>query len=269
MNPKLRLLSTLPCLLATALCATSAHAEDEIATDRPDFVESSDVVGAGRVQIELGFVQERSREGSLKSRGRATPALLRIGLGDTLEARIETDGLLRSTVTDSSTGISTRDKGSADVSLGLKWHQRDGEEKTGSPALAWLLHVDLDSGSGAFRGQGKRPSLRLVAEWELPGEWSVGVMPGIAKDSDDQGRHFWAGILAATASTEIAPNWRAFGEIAGQRLASKSRGGNIVTLDGGVTWLLDKDMQVDLSVNRGLTRYTPDWAWGLGWSKRF
>ena len=36
-----------------------------------------------------------------------------------------------------------------------------------------------------------------------------------------------------------------------------------------MTWLLDKDMQVDLSVNRGLTRYTPDWAWGLGWSKRF
>src|SRR5262245_3091965 len=85
---------------ASALCATAARAEEPIATDRPDFVESADVVGDGRFQIETGLSYERSRANGQTSRGRATPLLLRYGVGDTLELRLETDGLLRASVRD-------------------------------------------------------------------------------------------------------------------------------------------------------------------------
>ena len=192
-----------------------------------------------------------------------------LSLGHDLEARIETDGMIRARVTDDSTGITTRSSGFADVSLGLKWHSSDGDEKTGAPSTAWLFHLDMNSGSAPFRGDGVRPSLRFVAEWELPGDTSIGVMPGLARDTDDNGRRFTAGILAVTVSTEIAPGWHAFVELAGQRLASRARGGNLATLDGGVAYLISPDMQVDASFQRGITRNTPFLGLGLGWSIRF
>lgn len=264
----MKLLRTLTCL-AGAACAAAAQADDGIATDRPDFVESSVVVDKGRVQLELGVNLERSHSAGLRGRVQTTPALLRVGLGHDLEARIETDGMIRARVTDDSTGITTRSSGFSDVSLGLKWHSSDGDEKTGAPSTAWLFHLDMNSGSAPFRGDGVRPSLRFVAEWELPGDTSIGVMPGLARDTDDNGRRFTAGILAVTVSTEIAPGWHAFVELAGQRLASRARGGNLATLDGGVAYLISPDMQVDASFQRGITRNTPFLGLGLGWSIRF
>ena len=44
--------------LSIALLCCTAHAEDEIITDRPDFVESSDVVGRGKMQIETSISME-------------------------------------------------------------------------------------------------------------------------------------------------------------------------------------------------------------------
>ena len=262
------LIRTLTCL-AWAACSAAALADEGIATDRPDFVESSAVMDKGRVQLELGVNLERSHSAGQRGRAQFTPALLRVGLGHALEARIETDGMIRARVTDDSTGITTRNSGFSDVSLGLKWHSSDGDEKAGTPSTAWLFHLDMNSGSAAFRGDGVRPSLRFVAEWDLPGDTSIGVMPGLARDTDDNGRRFTAGILAVTVSTEIAPGWRAFIELAGLRLASGARGGNLASLDGGVTYLINPDMQVDASFQRGITRNTPFLGLGLGWSIRF
>ena len=260
---------SLHCLALLCSLGPAARADDAIATDRPDFVESADVVAAGRVQLETSLSQERDRSGGLKTRTRSTPSLLRIGLGHDVEARLESDGFVSARGSDAATGITTRASGTADLSVGLKWHTSDGDDKVGKPATAWLLHVDLDSGSRAFRGDGKRPSLRFVAEWELPGDTSIGVMPGLARDSDVNGRYFTAGILAVSVSTELATHWRGFVELAGQRLASKSRGGNLASFDAGVTYLINNDMQVDLSFERGLTRFTPDLNVGLGWSIRY
>lgn len=243
------------CACVAAALPTAADA-DAIATDRPDFVESSDVVGRGRIQVETGMSFER-REGQ---RTRSTPLLLRVGISETLELRLETDGLMR---------VSGGERGFADASPGLKWHLRDGDEASGTPGLALLAHVDVDSGSAAFRGNGLRPSLRGVAEWELANDVAFGVMPGLVWDREAGGRRFVAGILAATLSKGLAPGWRGFVELAGQQLTSKKHGGNVVTFDVGVTWLLSDSLQLDLSAARGLTHNTPTLQWGLGLAARF
>jgi hypothetical protein len=86
-NAHFRLAQTLLTTGLLAMCAFSARAEEEpLATDRPDFVESSDVVGAGRFQIETSVAFERSKVDGTREKLRATPTLLRIGIGDTLEA---------------------------------------------------------------------------------------------------------------------------------------------------------------------------------------
>lgn len=255
--------------LGALACAAAAQAADAISTDRPDFVESSDVVGAGRVQIETGYASERHEADGVRSRTRTTPTLLRVGVGDALELRVETDGHVRSTTQDLASGATRRERGYSDASLGLKWHMQEGEENAGRPGIAWLAHIDVDSGSSAFRGQGLRPSLRAVAEWELPHEMSIGVMPGIYVDRNGSGKRFVGGILAVTVAKAFTPVWRGFVELAGQQLVAKKNGGSVVTFDAGVTWLVSDAFQLDVSVARGLTTDSPDRQWGVGASFRF
>lgn len=247
----------------------AACAAEPISTDRPDFVESSDVVGTGRVQIETGFSSERNQADGLKSRTRSTPTLLRLGVSETLEVRVETDGYLRSRTRDQATGAVLRERGFSDASLGVKWHVRDGDEGRGTPGIAWLAHLDVDSGSRPFRGQGVRPSLRAVAEWDLPNDYSVGVMPGLLADRNADGKRYVAGIFAVTLGKAWTPALRGFVELAGQRLTTRKNGGSVVTLDAGVTYLLSDSVQLDFSVARGLNASTPDFQWGMGVSVRF
>ena len=255
----------------TFVCAflafSPAHADEAIATDRPDFVESSDVVGKGRVQIETSLAWERDRQAGLRSWERSTPSLLRIGIADTWELRFESDGALRSRETD---GLTTdRSRGWSDLSVGLKWHQQDGNEEAGTPGMGWLFHVDGNTGSRAYRGQGLRPSLRFVAEWDLPQGFSLGLMPGIYLDRNDEGKRFTGGILAVVLGKSLAEKLRGFVEVSGQQLASKGNGGNVITFDTGMAYLLSNDMQVDVALSRGLTKTTPDLSWTVGFSIRF
>lgn len=260
-----------PLLVAAAAAGLpcAAWAEDPIATDRPDFVESSSVVGRGRLQIESGLSFERDAQPGSKTRTRSTPMLWRMGVSDAFELRVESDGFLRSRTLDTATGITDKVRGFGDASLGLKWHMQDGDEKTGSPSIAWLAHVDVDSGSQAFRGHGARPSLRMVAEWELPQDFSFGVMPGLVLDRRDDGGRFTAGILAATLGKEWSPKWKSFVEVAGQQLTSRRNGGSVVTFDAGASYLVTPSVQLDVSLARGLTRQSPDLSWGAGLSVRF
>ncbi|MFG6466550.1 transporter [Roseateles sp. BYS87W] len=249
-------------------CSLPTWADDEsIATDRPDFVESSDVVGKGRIQLETSLAWERDRQGGTRTRLGSTPTLLRIGVADAWELRFETDGRLRQRSTDS-TGSSTT-RGWSDLAVGVKWHQRDGDEAAGTPGIGWLLHADLDSGSGAFRGQGVRPSLRMVAEWEFAGGWTLGVMPGLYRDRDENGHHYTGAILAAVVGKSFTDTLRGFVELSGQQLAAARHGGRVVTLDAGVAWLLTRDLQLDTAVSRGVNAAAPDWSWTVGLSTRF
>lgn len=254
---------------ALAICGHAARAEEPLVTDRPDFVESSDVVGRGRAQIETGIVFERNRADGTRSRGRSTPALLRIGVSDSVELRVETDGFLKTSTHDLTTGDTQRDRGFADAALGVKWRMQAGDEAAGTPAIAWLVHLDLNSGSSAYRGQGVRPSLRMVAEWDLPGGYSIGAMPGVYADNNDAGRRYAAGLFAVTLGKEWTPAWRSFVELAAQRLAAKKSGGSAFTFDAGVAYLVSSDVQVDLSMARGLNANAPDLQWGVGFSVRF
>jgi len=255
------------CFALLGLLATAAAADEAIVTDRPDFVESSDVVGKGRFQIETSLAFERDKSGGIHSRLRSTPTLLRLGLSENWELRLETDGALRQR--SSQAGMTESLSGSADMALGAKWHWREGDEALGTPGLAWLFHVDIDSGSAPFRGQGLRPSLRMVAEWEFAGGWTAGIMPGLYRDRNEQGRHHVGGILAVVLGKSLGEGLRGFVELSGQRLASKKNGGQVLSFDTGLAYLLSENLQLDLALSRGLNRNTPDLSWTLGLSARY
>ncbi|MFC5550404.1 transporter [Massilia aerilata] len=261
--------SKLALLLAT-LClpfaAAAAGGDDAISTDRPNVAESSQVIGKGRVQLETGLQWDRRRDETLHERTLTTPSLLRIGLSDSTELRIETDG--RSVIHDAdpASGLHTVTAGYADTALGLKWHLQDQQDN--APSLGVLLHADLPSGSRALRGHGVRPSLRLSAEWELANGLSLGLMPGVALGSDDDGARYGYGILAAAMGKEFSERLHGFVELAAPQIAPASHGGTQVLADTGLTYLISKDVQADAMVVRGLNRRTPELSLAFGLSFR-
>lgn len=249
-------------LAALALCATPiVQAQDAIATDRPDFVESSNVVGKDLFQVETSLLLERDRSGAARDRLFATPTLLRYGIGETFELRAETDG--RSIQRHSEGGLRSKDSGYADVSLGLKWHTMDAAGHL--PSVGVLLHADLDSGSRAFRGQGVRPSLRVVGEWELPHDYSLGVMPSVGIERDEGGRYRY-GILGVVVGKSINERLRGFVEVALPHIARGEHGGIQASLDLGGAYLLSDTVQLDAMLSRGLNSRTPDTAFTIGFS---
>lgn len=242
--------------VAMLLCAgLQAWADDAISPDRPDFTNGPDVLPAGRLQIETSGAWQRDASTRLRS----TPTLLRLGVGRDLELRLETDGALRQRNPDAS--------GRGDLAVGFKWQMQDGDEA--KPGLGWLFRMQTPSGSGPFKGQGLRPGLSFLAQWELPAGYSLGTMAGAFVDRNDDGQRYTAALLSASFGIPLGEKLHGFAEIAGQQLASNHSGGNVVTAGTGVAWQLMDDVQLDTAVFRGLNHHTPGWAWTVGLSLRF
>jgi hypothetical protein len=261
-------LSRLPCVLCALILASgaaSARAEP-ITTDRPDVVESSITVGRGVFQIETSIARERDKDAGTKTTVFTTPTLLRYGVSDNVELRLETDGYARARFRDPGNGIDERESVWADMSPGVKWHVLDGEGAR--PSVGVLFHADIDSGSRPFRGEGVRPSLRVAFEWELPHDFSLGMMPGIVYDKTD-GRRHGSGIFAIVVGKELTERFRTFVEVAAERIASSRNGGSIVTYNTGVAYLLTNNVQIDTAFSWAANHNTPDFAWTVGLSIRF
>jgi hypothetical protein len=258
--------------LLCALAASGARAGDDepMAPDRPGVAESSQVVGKGRLQLETSLQWERERGDDLHTRTLSMPTLLRFGVGERIELRLETDGRSVIHASDPSSGAHATVAGWADTALGLKWHVADQQGKglVGTPSLGVLLDADLPSGSAELRGHGLRPSLRLAAEWELADGYSIGVMPGLGQDSDDQGRRYGYGVLAATLEKEFGERVRGFIELAAPQIARASHGGTQAGVDAGLSYLVNKDCQLDVSLVHGLNRHSPDLGLAFGLSVR-
>ena len=245
------------------MCPAAFAAEESIATDRPDFVESSNVVGRGRLQVETSFLLERDRNAGVRTRVLSTPTLLRIGAGDSLELRVETDGRAIAHETGADGARSTTAAWS-DTAVGLKWHVTDGGGAL--PSVGVLLHADLANGSAVVRGQGVRPSLRMVGEWEFGDAMSLGLMPGVGIERNEAGTRYRYGILGLVVGKELNERVRGFAEVAMPQIAHVRDGGTQASFDLGAAWLLSDSVQVDAMVARGLNSRTPDLAVTVGLS---
>jgi outer membrane putative beta-barrel porin/alpha-amylase len=247
---------TLAALAALTTLAGSAAAQTPtIATDRPDFVESSQTVGRGRFQFETSVSSDVTNHAGARETVWGAPTLLRLGVSERVELRFETDGFQR--VTQSAQGISSTVSGMADAALGIKWHVREG--------IGVLVHADLPSGSPMFRGIGVRPSLRGVAEWELPGNMSLGLMPGVVYDADDTGRRFVTGLFGATLGKAWTSTFRMFVEYSAQELKPSAYGEDVITYDLGAAYLLRHNWQLDAAVSLGAAA-APDMSFTVGLS---
>ena len=237
--------------VAAALLAVAPRADAApAAPPRIDFLESPAVIGLGQWQLDPLFPILRS--------GVALDTPLTAALQST--ASIRTTMVLRAAATadagpapmESALDRVRRLHGFSDVSLGARWRVRGGDAGW-LPGVAWLADVETTMGSPAFRGRDFRPSLRATAEWSLPRQMTLGVMPGLYRDRGDDGRHYAAGVLAVTLGKAWTPRLQSFVELAGQRLSRSQADGSLLDVDTGVAFVASKALQVDLVVSRSLS----------------
>jgi hypothetical protein len=231
---------------------------DELITDRPDFTESTEVVGANILQVETGFRWDSERcSGAGNRTFTAVSPLVRLGVSRHVELRAGNQGYLRRVVP----GLG-RQAGLSDTSFGAKVKLRD--ERAVVPALSVISSVSIPSGNRQFSSGSFDPALTLA--------WSRGLPRGF----DLAGNlNFVATRAAGGRSVQ-----RAYSFATGRRLSRSARAyweaywigpagasGGLWTFNTGLTRQVGRDAQLDVEVGRSL-RGLPCWFAGVGFSFR-
>jgi len=230
----------------------------ELTTDRPDITESPFTVDAGHVQFEttlFGFARSaRDAAGAVSDSYELGTTNVRIGLTNDVEAGFvwQPYGVVR---THGGPGEAVRQSGIGGLELRGKvnlWGN-DTFDKTGS-ALALMPFVafptDRHNGISPEFAEGGLIvplSVKLPAKFELA--TNVGVVWTRADAADDYHAEY---LASASLSYEWTEKLGTYYEVAGRFNTGDPRG-DAVVLGTGVTYQLNKNMQLDAGVNVGVT----------------
>lgn len=237
---------------------------DALVTDRPDAAEASVTVGKLRFQVETSVAFSHDHDAGVTSRTYGMPTLLRFGVIDPLELRVE--GELVSIQTE--TGATTQ-RGVPDMAFGLKAHAFD--QKGVRPSFGVLAHVGAPTGTDALSSNALEPSFKVLADWELPADFSLGTNYGFDIPARDIAGDKFARFLYAAALNHPTPflkeRMRVFIEAAGAVPFKKGKTMEH-TFDAGLALFLTPDIQLDSFVAIGLNAASAGVQTGLGFSWR-
>jgi len=217
--------------LLVLLVATTAAAQtdDLINADRPGIADGSATIGHGRFQVETGAERDDSDGARLWS----TPTLLRYGLSDAFELRVEGAGFQHE-----AGGASSW----APASIGFKYHFNE------KPSLGVIARVFPT---------GHQSDVRLAADVDLNERWSVNPNVGVQRAD---------GTTSATAALTLQYNISKMLNVFVDGGAERSS----VLLDSGVAWIIGRNTQLDASIGWGAHGTTPPQVfWSAGISRRF
>lgn len=220
----------------------------ELVSDRPDFTESSEVVGRGYWQWESGIGLER--RGGTVSAAFGAP-LLRIGATRRVELRFGSDGLMRERA-----GVT----GMSDTQFGFKY--KIAQETKYKPAMALVTMISAPVGHSAYSSAGTDPEIKFT--------WAKSLVKGF----EAAGNANWASLtidgtrlrqkaLTLSVSRDLARNIAGYWEVFGFS-ADELGGGKSIAFQTGITRAAGENAQVDFSVSRRLTAAGPDWAGSIG-----
>lgn len=254
------------CLLIAAPVAAQDFSgiAEPLTSDRPDFTESTSVVPRGHFQVEGGFTFSRVEEGDAQSLGEV---LVRVGVGERVEARIGAGSYNRI-----DTGVSGADRitGFEDPSLGMKIGLTPGDPDLlppGRPMMALILATSIPAGDDELTADEWVPEAKLALSWDLTPRVSLGsnVNYAYAVDGDER-FHQLSGSL--TSGVSLTDRLGAFVEYFG--FTEETDGGpDTHYLDGGVTFGVSSDLQLDARIGFGLNDPSPEWFAGVGAVVRF
>lgn len=229
--------------------------EPELVTDRPDFTESSEVVGRGLIQFEAGFSYESDeRVGRISVPG----SLGRIGVFPRVELRIGTDGMV---TFDGDDG--RRVFGMADLETGVKIRLFD-EQQVGVD-VAMIPMLSFPTGTERVSTGAVDFTLKLTWARELPAGFGLSGNYNVAYLKDD--RRLTQQALSVSLGHDLFAGWGGYIEAYGFMPMARGIGAGW-TIDGGVSRMIGENFQFDIEGGRGITDEAPDWFVGFGFAIR-
>jgi hypothetical protein len=232
--------------------------EPDLVTDRPDQTESSITIPLRHLQIEAGFIFEQANPEEKNIYYNTT--LLRFGLLRWFEVRMGMDyaGIeQKDTITDKF----FTNSGFSPLSLGGKIQVMHGDGWI--PEIAILAHVTVpNTGNEEFIVNCFRPSLRAAISHSASDRISIGYNLALERDCVNE---LFLGAYTLVIGLRIVENLGGYIETYGFTTETHKLD---MRMDAGITWLLRKNFQVDLSGGIGLNSIAPDAFIGFGISWR-
>jgi hypothetical protein len=256
--------------------------EDTIATDRPDFTESSSTVGKGRVQLEAGYTYIRDRQNGTTVETHSYPeALLRIGMfAEWFEFRIGQN--LASERTRSATENS-RANGAEDLYLGVKFFLA--EQQGVLPETSVVLQMTVPSGASAFTADEVLPGVNLLYGWDVvKGKLDAGgstqinrarsghtVTFPLAAANHEVGNSYTELAQSFTTGISFTEKLRLYNEFFGIFPHSSTDPETVAEYyyNAGFTYLVTPNFQLDIRAGMGLNRHADDFFAGSGFAIRY
>lgn len=240
--------------------AQDSNGLPELVTDRPDFTESSNVVGRGIVQLEMGTTFESNTVAGDRDRTMSTPlALARIGVSNRLELRFSTDGYVMDSLR-SGFGQSTM-KGQADFEVGAKFVLSTGATTRGLQ-MAVIPMASLPTGSDTMSSGTIDPTVKFTWAKDLPRDFGLSGNYNVSRIGDELGR-YTEHALSFSLGHDLVGGWGGYWEAYG--FMPKGRPGTTAwTANTGITHGIGGNAQIDVEVGRGVTAAAPDWFVGVG-----
>ena len=241
-----------------------AQEPPDLVTDRPDQGESPVTVPRGSFQIETGWLFTRDETAGQDSIAQQFPGtLLRVGISASVELRLTVDGWQSLDVGGSSSS------GFGDASVGTKVHLWSEEGRR--PETAFSASISIPVGQEGFSTEGFDPSFRAAFSNTLSDRLSIAYNAGFSWFTEEptpgvKNTSVFADYTA-TIAAGLTPETGAFLELFGA-LALDEDEESTLLFDGGVTYLISQNAQVDIAVGVGLSDAAEDLFVGVGVSWR-
>ncbi len=239
------------CLLAA--CLTSTCAAQKIITDRPDQTEGSTLIPKNTMQIEAGF--NYGHVGSTENREvllLLPTALLRIGLFEKFELRI-----VNQFMRIQNEALVNGHNGFGDVELGAKIQLFSSEEV--NTEIALVTHVVLPFGSDQLTNSQLGIINKLSISHQLSTMLSLGYNIGYTYLNPNAQLLTYTAVLGFGLSERLGFYIEPYGEYVIKHHM-------LHNLNGGLTYLLKQNLQVDLSYGFGLNYQMQFAATGISWN---
>jgi hypothetical protein len=228
---------------------------DPIEVDRPDQTETASLVPKGYFQMETGFSIEDTEPGFLYT----YPSILwKIGVNENFELRIITEYINIQRMPNPDIG------GVLPIEVGFKSKILDQHGLV--PKTAFLGHLSLPGvASEHFATTYFATNMKFAFQHTISDRFSVGYNLGMEWDGEDP-RPTFIYTLATGVSVlrRLGIFLEVYGDVPQQREDDFRH-----RLDGGFTYLIGRDVLLDISGGMGLSDNAPERFIGFGVSYRF
>ena len=209
------------------IALNSSNVFSQISTDRPGQTESAVVLSKGQIQIESGILFEESQSN--------VNTLFRFGLAEGFEIRLNSNYLINDQ-------ISFMKKSSfSDFEVGAKFKILN--KSSNKTKLALLTHVSIPTARESFSNNAYGLLTRFNISHDLMDESQIGYNIGYNKFEDLKGQFIYT-INYVRSLNSFGVFFEVYGE--------NSKNDSNLNFDSGITYLLNRSQQLDLSIGKGL-----------------